>query len=184
MATKRKKTGKKKTGTKSRRKVGAMALNAQSPLVMLAAAGVGFLMGDKINTMVDKVTGTMNAKVVAGIETGLGAGLVFMKLGKKKTMVEVIAGGLIGGAGIKRGLREFGIINGIGGYQSVPVLGRRMIKGYGKVPVLGNGGYRTAQQSVNGVFNGYEVPRSPASSVMGSTGSGSGLSSGGSSCMG
>jgi hypothetical protein len=171
MATK-KKTKKRKSG--SRRKVGAAALNASNPLVMYGAMAGGFLLADKINEQIDKVTGTMNQKIVGAAEGGIGAALVFMKLGKKKSVVEVVAGGVLLGAGVKRLLKEFGILNGIGGYQSLPVLGRKVsqLNGYGKVPVLG--GYNTNSQALNGVFNGYQVPRSPASSIMGSVGSGSG----------
>jgi hypothetical protein len=182
MATRKKAKGAKRK-TSRRRRVGAMALNAQSPLVMYGSMALGYFLADKINEQVDKFTGTMNGKVVGALEGGAGAALVFMKLGKKKSTVEVGLGGVLIGAGAKRLLREFGIISGIGGYQSLPVLGRKALNGYGSVPVIGNGGgYRTNQQALNGVFNGYEVPKRPSSSsVMGSMGDGSGS---GVSCMG
>lgn len=166
--------------TTRRRRIGAMALNAKSPMVQIGSLAIGFLMGDQINAMVDKVTGTMDAKLVGAAEGGLGAALMFMKIGAKKSALEVGAGGVLAGAGVKRLLKAFGVINGIGGYQSVPVIGRKMLpassmQGYGAVPVVS--GYQVPR--LNGVFNGYKVP---GNSVMGSIGS-SGLTTG-SDCMG
>jgi len=92
-----------------------------------------------------------------------------MKLGKKKTAVEVISGGLLLGAGVKRLAVSLGIMNGVlSGYGQVPVIGNRRMNGYGKVPVIGNNGYSPSTS-----LNGYQVPRSP--SIMGSAyGNGSG----------
>lgn len=164
--------------TTRRRRVGAtaMKLNPSSPLVMIGSAAVGFLMGDKINAALANVTGTMDGKLVGAIEAGLGGALVFNVFGGKKSLLPVVAGGVIGGAGVKKLLQEFGVINGIGGYGAVPVIGRKMLRGalngYGQVPVLA--GY-TPNQSLNGVgLNGYNVPPIPKQNVMGST-SGSGL---------
>jgi hypothetical protein len=152
----------------------AMKLNADSPIVQLGSAAVGFILGDKINVMVDKVTGTMDGKLVGGIEAGLGAALVFMKLTPgKKSLLQVVPGGLLAGAGIKKLLQEFGVINGIGGYGAVPVIGKRIVNGalngYGSVPVVA--GY-TPNQALNGI-GGYQVPPNPykSSNVMGSLGS-------------
>ncbi len=171
------KKGQKKATTTRRRKVGAMALNAKSPLLTYGSIGAGFVMGDTINAQVDKVTGTMDDKIKGGITGGIGAALVYMKLGAKKSPLEVVAGGVLLGAGVKRLLKAFGILNG---YQSMPVLGRRVsqLNGYGKVPVIG--GYQTNPTALNGVFNGYQVPRTPGNQVMGSAG---GYSNGGSNCM-
>jgi hypothetical protein len=146
--------------SRRRRSIGAMNLNPTSPIVQIGAAALGFVFGDKINAGLDHVTGTLDPKIVGAGQIGLGAALVFMKLGKKKTIVEVLGGGVLAGAGIKRELKAFGIINGIGGYGAVPVLnGRKQIAGYNKVPVL-NGGFMTP--SLNGVFNGYNVPAVPS----------------------
>jgi hypothetical protein len=172
---KKKAKSKKASTTTRRRKVGAMALNAKSPLLTYGAMAGGFLMADTINAQVDKVTGTMDDKIKGGITGGIGAALVYMKLGAKKSPLEVVAGGVLVGAGVKRLLKAFGILNG---FQSVPVLGRRQVNGYGKVPVLG--GYQTNPVALNGVFNGYQVPRTPGSQVVGSAG---GYSNGGSNCM-
>ncbi len=183
------KKAKKKSSTTRRRKVGAMALNVSSPLVMYGPIAGGFLMGDKINDQIDKMLpdDKVGQKIKGGLEGGIGAALVFMKLGKKKTVIEVVAGGVLLGAGVRRLLKEFGIITG---YQSVPVVAKRHLNGYGAVPVVGNGGYKTARTSLNGalngVFNGYQVPPVPygaGANVMGSTGSGSGLMANGSECM-
>lgn len=197
---KAKKKGSKKKSTVRRRKVGALALNASSPLVMFGPMVGGFLLGDKINDAIDKALpdDKVGQKAKGMIEGGLGAALVFMKLGKKKTVVEMVAGGVLAGAGVRRLLKEFGVITGIGGYQSVPVVARRhtkMLNGYGKVPVIGNngGGYKTSQYSLNGALNGvgdggYQVPMAAGSSNVMSgfnsgSGSGSGLSACGSECM-
>lgn len=163
----------KKSKSTSRRRVGAMALNAQSPMVQIGAAAIGFIFGDKINAAIDNVTGTMDAKLVGAGEAGIGAALMFMKLGKKKTILEVGAGGVLAGAGAKRLLKAFGIING---FEAVPVIGRRMLQnssvnGYGAVPVVA--GYNVPQR-MNGVFNGYNVPPLKQT-VMGNVGSGVGM---------
>lgn len=171
-----KKKSKSRKHTTRRRRVGAtaMKLNPSSPLVMIGSAAIGYFMGDKINAALSNVTGTMDGKLVGGIEAGIGAALVFNVFGGKKSLLPVVAGGVIGGAGVKKLLQEFGVINGIGGYGAVPVIGRRMMKGalngYGQVPVVA--GY-TPNQSLNGV-GGYQVPPVPKMNVMGST-SGSGL---------
>lgn len=169
-----------KRTTRRRRRVGAMALNVNNPIVKFGPVLCGFLLSTQINGLVDKVAGTMDPKLVGAVQGGLGSALVFMKLGRKKTMIEVIGGGLLLGAGIKRLATSFGIMNGIGGYGKVPVIGNRRMNGYGKVPVIGNGYSPSA--SLNGAFNGYAVPKIP-SSVMGNA-SGSGYSNNGSDYMG
>lgn len=161
----------KKRSTHHRRRMGAGAkLNADSPMLMIASAAGGWLLAPTINPALDKVLGTMDEKIKGGIEGGVGAALLFMKLGKKKTVVQSVAGGVLAGAGLKRLLQAFGVING---FQSVPVIAGRMLQGFGEVPVIGNAGYAVPQplpsaQRVNGVFNGYQVPPVPKSSVMGS----------------
>lgn len=171
---------KRKKATRRRRRVGAMALSAKSPLVMYGSMGLGFVAGDTINEQIDKVTGTMDGKVVGGITAGVGAGLVFMKLGKKKTVVEVAAGGILVGAGAKRLLKEFGVLNGIGRRRRVNGYGQvDVVSGYGQVDVLS--GY-----SPNRNLNGFQVPVKPPQ-IMGSTatarGSGSGITNSGSEMM-
>lgn len=174
-----------------RRSVGAMALNVKNPLLTFGPMLGGFLMGDTINDKIDTMLpdDKVSQKAKGIGEGGLGAALVFAKLGKKKTPVELIAGGVLLGAGVRRLLKEFGVIQGIGGYHSVPVVAARhrsRLNGYGAVPVIGNG-YVT-NKGLNGALNGvggYAVP-APPSSVMagiGSAGSGSGMVSNGSDCM-
>jgi len=179
------KAKKAKSKKPARRRVGAAALNLKNPLVMYGPIAGGFFLGDKINDMIDKALpdDKVGQKIKGGLEGGIGAALVFMKMGKTKSVPEVLVGGVLLGAGVRRLLKEFGIITG---YQSVPVVARRNVNGYGAVPVVGNGGYKTSRVALNGVFNGYQVPPVPAgsSNVMGSTGSGSGLSASGSECMG
>ncbi len=168
------KTKKKKASTGRRRSVGKASLNPDSTMVKLAVTAVGFVLAPKINPLIDKVTGTMDSKIVGGAQTGVGSALLFMKLGKKKSWLEVVPGGLLAGAGAKRLLQALGVLNGIGGYQSVPVLGKRMngaLNGYGAVPVLGQ--YTTARSGQLNGIGGYQVPYVPAhKQVMGSTGSG------------
>lgn len=180
----KKKTAKKRKPVR-RRRVGATALNVKNPIVMFGPIVGGFLLGDKINTAIDTALpdDKVGQKTKGILEGGIGAALVFMKIGKKKTVVEMVAGGVLAGAGVRRLLKEFGIITGIGGYQSVPVVARRhhQLNGYGSVPVIGNGGYTTSKYSLNGALNGvpgYAVP-SPAgsSNVMG------GVGNNGSECM-
>ena len=125
----------KKHRRSSRRRVGAMS--PSSPVVMVAAIAAGYFLGDTINAAVDKVlpasmsTGTgMTGYIPTAAEAGLGALLLFKG---KKTLVKSAAGGVLLGAGIKRGLKKAGVISG---YQSVPVIGRRM-GGYQSVPVIG-----------------------------------------------
>jgi len=158
---------KKRTTGRRRSRVGAMALNANSPVVQLGAVAIGYLFaGNAINGAIDKAlnitaidaAGTSKGKMVAVAEAGLGA-LLLMKKGKKSLPL-TIAGGVLAGAGLKRLLAEFKI----GGFQSVPVLGR--VRGFQSVPVLGNAapgypvprnginGYTTSTQSVMGSMNG------------------------------
>ena len=150
---------KKRSSGRRRRSMGAMALNANSPVVQLGAVAVGYLFAGKpINDMLDKVTGgKVSGKIIAGAEVGLGA-LLLLKKGRK-SLPQTIAGGVIAGAGLKRLLVEMGVVSG---FQAVPVLGR--LGGYQKVPVLGspNGGltvprngvfgYNTSDQKVMGGF--------------------------------
>lgn len=166
------KKSKKKSPTRRRRRaVGALALNAKSPLLMYGSMALGYFMGDKLNAILPASVQTMDQKLVGGVEAGLGAALVFAKLGKKqKGAIEVGIGGVLIGAGAKKLLREFGIITGIGGYQTVPVIGaniRKGINGYQKVPVIGYTPNRTALNGVPSMNSGYTTR---PTSVMGCVG--------------
>lgn len=124
-------------------RVGALALNPNQPVIQLAAAALGyFLAADPVNTALDKVipdsikNATDVKKYIPGaVETGIGA---YLLLGKgRKTLVKTIVGGVAAGAGIKRLLKQAGVIQG---YQAVPVVGthRRRMAGYQSVPVVGS----------------------------------------------
>lgn len=174
---------KKRKVTHHRRRMGATAaLNPASPLVKFGSLAIGYFMGEKINAAIDNVAGTMDEKLKGAAEGGIGAALMFMKLGKSKPgMLQTVGGGVLAGAGARRLLKAFGVING---FQAVPVIGRKMlpssrVNGYGAVPVVA--GYNVPQQ-MNGVFNGYNVPSMPKAQVMGSV-QGSGLVGNGSDYM-
>jgi len=171
----------KKTATRRRRRVGAMALNANSTLMKFAPVIAGFLFADKINPMIDKLTGgKIDSKLIGAGQTGLGALLVFGK--GKKSMLKTLGGGLLLGTGAKRLTQSFGI-GRIGGYGNIPVLGNR-VNGYHSVPVLGNravGAY-TPNSSV-GAYNANPKPFNVMAGVDTTKGSGSGLSASGSDCM-
>jgi len=134
-----------------RRRIGALALSANSPIVKFGAVAVGYLMSDQINAQIDKVTGgKVDDKIVAGAQ--LVAGL-FLFTGKgKKSVLKTVAGGILTGAGTKKALQSFGILSGfadvpvISGYevpQPVPSL-----NGITDVPVIS--GYNVPQPQVMG----------------------------------
>lgn len=156
MAKYAKKKKEKKTVRRRPRRVGAMAMNANSPLVMYGSIAAGFLAGDKINTMLANVIpASIDSKIVAGAEVGLGAFLVYGK--GKKSVVKTVAGGMLLGAGIKHAMKSFGILNGyqmvpsVGGYSDVnSINGAPVRKMAGYIPGAGlNGGY-VAKVAVNG----------------------------------
>lgn len=154
---KRRKTAKRKTSR--RRRVGA--LNFNNPMIKYGSIAAGYLLGDKINDTISKATGDkIDGKIVAAAEAGAGL-LLFTSKKVKKPMLKVI-GGVLAGAGIKKALSEFGVING---FENVPVLA-----GYSSVPVIS--GYTTQQPALNG----FNVPRTVSASVMGSI-DGSGINS-------
>lgn len=144
---------KKKRSKGRRRRVGGSMLNPSSPVVKIAATAAGYLLGDTINDAVDKglasvikTTSTDAAEikktadtldtaktVVMVAEAGAGAYLLFGP--GKSSMVKSIAGGVLLGAGAKRGMKKYGVIKG---YQSMPVVGgRRRVNGYQDTPVIG-----------------------------------------------
>ena len=152
-----------------RRRVGAMSLSARSPLVKFGSVAAGYLFADKINAAIDKVSGTMDSKIVAGAEIGLGGLLVMGKLARGNTLLTAV-GGIIAGAGLKRGMKAFGVVSG---FRAVPVISN--VAGFQSVPVISGytpnrslNGYRTAQVPINGVH----------SKVMGGVGKGTGMSNG------
>lgn len=154
-----------------RRRIGAASLNPKSPVVMLAGLAAGYLLGDKVNEQLDKVipasmaTGTIAQTALMAGELGLGALLLLSK--KKPSLIKAIAGGVLAGAGLKRALKKFGIIQG---YQMVPVVGRRGVTGYQNTPVLNGvpGQLAGVPSQLQGFrVNGYK-PIGSGAKVMGS----------------
>ena len=105
MARKRKA---KKTSPR-RRRVSGVALSAKSPLVQYGAIAAGYFLGGRINDALVNVTGTLDPKIVAAAEV-LGGYLIRSKL---KGAAGAVAGGVLMGAGLKKGLQEFGIVSGV-----------------------------------------------------------------------
>lgn len=112
----RKKTAKRKTG--GRRRVSGVALSAKSPLVKFGSIAAGYFLGDKINDSLASATGSIDPKIIAAAEAVGG----FLIQKKVKGVVGAVAGGILMGAGLKKGLTEFGVISGlplISGYQDL-----------------------------------------------------------------
>jgi len=148
---------KKATHRRSRRRIGAMALSPSSPLVKFGSMAAGFLLGDKINEALDKVVpATIDDKIVAAAELGIGY-MLALKKGGRASLPKTVAGGLLLGAGAKKLMSSLGIgsIGGyqmvptVGGYQGVPALGNKAIKGYVPGPGALNG-YATTKQQIGG----------------------------------
>lgn len=157
----------KKSSHRRRRRVGAMALNASSPLVKIGSIVAGYFLGDTINGLLNNLVpasmktatnANKTGKMVAIGEGGIGAALILIK--GKKTVLKVAFGGVMLGAGIKRfmNLSKAGVDPAsLGGYGDVPVIGayatngqlgyRRRIAGYGDMPVIGS---YTPNSSLNG----------------------------------
>lgn len=144
----------KKSHRRRRHRVGAMALNANSPLVQLGSVALGYLAGTAVNPVINMLipagmkTQPMTGKIVAGAQVGLGALLVMGK--GKKTLIKTILGGVVAGAGIKRAMIVFapGTTDTLGGYGQIPVLGAyavpgqlgwggKKVAGYGQIPTVG-----------------------------------------------
>lgn len=195
MAKRRKKRG------SSRRRVGAMAMSASSPIVQIGSLALGyFLAADPINGLIDGFASKISPapgstavpastvpastnKIIAAVET-LGGGYLLMSK-KKRSMIKTVAGGVIAGAGLKRALKAFNVISG---FQNIPVVGRlgntvvkrpKGLMGFRDVPVVAGGaemyGYTPTGAAA---LTGYNVGRSVASQIMGSA-NGSGLRSDG-----
>lgn len=165
----------KKTTHHRRRRVGGIPGSMKGAGVIILSAGGGYLMADNINEQIDKIlpktkddTGAEVPNETYGTlgEIGGGGALIYFSkmFPASIRMFATIAGGILVGAGIKRGLKQMGVIKG---YQSVPVIGRHRIpggvRGYQSMPVLGmtpgqlqgspaqlQGGFR-----VNGIDNGF-----------------------------
>lgn len=190
----------KKSGKRRRRVGGIGGLNLNSPAVKLLGVAAGyFLTADLVNNGLDSVLAKKTEPTVPGAaptpqplsegtktmltvgEVSLG-GLLLMR--KKQSLITFALGAVAAGAGVKRGLKKFGVIKG---YQSVPVIGKHRMAGYQSVPVIGVTPSQLA--GAPGQLQGYTVSggldygyASQGSGVMGSTinpnANGSGIMSG------
>jgi hypothetical protein len=145
--------------SRRRRRVGAVAMNANSPLVKYAPPVVGYLVGDTNNTQVDKlftnVTDTtkkaLYEKIAHASMLALWAWYAFGRKGQKNPM-PLIALGILGGAGLKGLMADLNV--GIAGFQQVPV-----VSGYQQVPVVGSYGATQSRTQLNGI-GAYDIPGS------------------------
>lgn len=125
-------------------RVSSLSLTKHRTPIMIGSALLGyFVLGDTINTQIDKMLPAPSATPSTGMslssilpvaaEAGIGTVLVSMK---KTGTIGAVAGGVLLGAGIRRALKQAGVIKG---YQSVPVIGarNRRMAGYQSVPVIG-----------------------------------------------
>lgn len=169
MAKYAKRKSHKKTAHSRRRSIGAMALSPSSPLVKLAPIALGYFFADKLNTPIDTaVGGKVDSKIIAAGQVGIGFLLAFKG---KKSLAKSIIGGVLIGAGLKRGLKDFGVVTG---FYDVPVLsGRRGMNGFHDVPVIG--AYKVPAGGRPGM-GGYRVPST--SKVMNGCSSDNGSGSG------
>lgn len=132
----------KKKKTTSRRRMSGLALNASSEIVQYGSIAAGFLLGDTINTAIDKIADPtkIDGKIVAGVQAGAGAAYMWLKKGKKNLPL-TIASGLLIGSGAKRGLKAFGMgAMPLNAYQNMPhVAGPRRLpmNGFQNVPHVG-----------------------------------------------
>jgi hypothetical protein len=124
-----------------RRRIGAVAMSAKSPLVTYGSIAAGYALSNQVNNLLDKVTGgKIDSKIVNGILTVGGLYFAFMSKAPK-TLITALLAGVAAGTGVKGLLKDFGVISG---FRSIPV-----ISGYGRVPVIA-GGYKVPAQSVMG----------------------------------
>jgi hypothetical protein len=136
----------KKRGRKSRR-VGASKLNPGSTLIKLIAVGAGYLLGDTLNSAIDKALpaptvptagvkpSLMDSVVKYGpVVAAVGIGAMLLLKKGKPSLIKTGAGGILLGAGLKRAIAQFGRVSG---YQATPVIGRRRMAGYQATPVIG-----------------------------------------------
>jgi len=149
----------KKSHGRRRRRIGAVALSANSPLVKFGSIAAGYLLADKVNEQIAKVTGTLDPKIVNGLLAAGGLYFSFMHKGKKSTLIAALAG-LAAGVGAKGLLTDFGVISG---FREMPV-----ISGFNDVPVIGNyvpsSGQGAGLAGIADTF-GYNVPASVLNGV-------------------
>lgn len=151
----KKKTAKKRKPTRRRRRIGGLgAMTPSNPIVKYGSMAVGYLLGDKVNEALDKVAGDkMDGKLLAGLQVfaGLVANQTVPLVKMKPNMILTVAGGVLAGAGVKRGLTEFGVVNGffnvpaLNGFRAVPAL-----NGFNPTPGQQLGGYNPSPSKVMG----------------------------------
>lgn len=154
-------------------------------IIKIAALGIGYFGADTINPMIDKIVPkskdasgveTPNETLAIAAELGLGGLLLLKKMpvGSKTVQTALTAaGGILAGAGLKRGLKKLGVISG---YQSTPVIGRYRMAGYQSTPVIGRMAVPNQLSGVPNQLTGYKPAgsgvggyKSQGSGVMGST---------------
>lgn len=154
-----------------RRRIGAVAMNANSPLIKYAPPVAGYLMATSINTQVDKIFANVTdaerkalyLKIAHASMVALYAWYNFGRKGQKNPLPAIVTG-LLGGAGLKGLMTDLNV--GIAGFQQLPVVG-----GYQQLPVVG--AYGSTMPALNGIgsYNmpssslGYAVPGSVMGSV-------------------
>lgn len=177
------KTGKKRSGGSRKTDL----------IIKLAALGIGYFGADTINAQVDKIVPKskdssgveiVNQNLAIAGELGIGGLLLLKKMpvGNKTMQTALTAvGGILAGAGLKRGLKKLGVING---YQSTPVIGKYRMAGYQSTPVIGG---MAVPGQLSGVPNQLTGYRPAGSGVGGYKPQGSGvmgsMSQNGSGCL-
>lgn len=102
MAKRKKHTHRK--GTRRRRRVSGVALNAKSPIIGYGAIAAGYFLGDKINAALAKVVpSSIDPKIVAAVEAVAG----YLVRSKVKGTAGQLAGGVLMGAGVKAAIAAF-----------------------------------------------------------------------------
>lgn len=127
-----------------RGRVGALSFSLKkSNYLFLAAIAAGYFFGDKVNALFDKVTGSLDPKLVSALQ--LGAGFVIPTTVLKSQAGKIIGGVLIG-AGLKGSLKAFGVISGYS--DLMPIMGNlRKVSGIG-YPLPGTEAYANSQMHV------------------------------------
>lgn len=148
---------------KKKRVHGTGASKKSNALITLGSIAVGYLAADAINEQVDKVvpktkdsTGAEvpNGKIAMAGELGIGGLLLIKKFGGKSLQMPLkVVGGVLVGAGLKRSLKELGVIKG---YQNTPVIGRNRLGGYQNTPVIGKTGVPPQLSGIPSQLSGYK----------------------------
>lgn len=149
---KRRKTSKKTSSR--RRRVSGVALSVKSPVVQFGSIAAGYFLGDKLNDALSNVTGSIDPKIVAAAEA---VGGFLLRKQMKGTAGQVLGGVLIG-AGVKKGLQSFGIISGlptVGGYKDLRTI-QGLPNSVRKVAGLPGQGMSPAMQVIGAIEKSYQ----------------------------